>query len=156
MELTNDSQNLTFYAMLIGTDDKSHNIISNNKDPITFTDQNVVKLNVSDDNDGYLYNYSMQCLDSYYNMSYLNVSCESNLKISVIFYGYFFPLLFIITAVANSLIVVVLSRRNMASPTNSVLMGKWSFVFSSDIYFLHNLWGTFFFSKIIPLMDNGY
>lgn len=145
MELTNDSQNLTFYAMLIGTDDKSHSIISNNKDPITFTDQNVVKLNASDDNDAYLYNYSMQCLDSYYNMSYLNVSCESNLKISVIFYGYFFPLLFIITAVANSLIVVVLSKRNMASPTNSVLMGKWSFVFSGDIYFLHNLWGTFFF-----------
>lgn len=58
------------------------------------------------------------------NYSYLNVSCESNLQFSLILYGYFTPILLLVTMVANSLIVVVLSRRNMASPTNSVLMGK--------------------------------
>lgn len=135
MELTNDSQNLS-YAMLIGTDDKSLSINSNSINNVN-PDQNVMKLNVSDDNDAFMYNYSMQCLDSYYNMSYLNVSCESNLRISVIFYGYFFPLLLLITVVANSLIVVVLSRRNMASPTNLVLMGKWNY---TDIYFIYTYW----------------
>lgn len=58
------------------------------------------------------------------NLTYLNVSCESNLPFSIILYGYFTPFLLLVTLIANSLIVVVLSRRNMASPTNSVLMGE--------------------------------
>lgn len=125
MELTNDSK--TLYAMLIGSDDNYDDNQENH---------NLIKSPNASENDSFMYNFSMQCLDSYYNMSYLNVSCESNLKFSVIFYGYFFPILLLITVVANSLIVVVLSRRNMASPTNSVLMGKWmillKFILSGD------------------------
>lgn len=116
MELTNEWQNSTLYAMLIS--DTSNSDHESNRLKVSSS-------NVSE-SDFYMYNnnYSMLCQDSYYNISYLNVSCESNLSISVIFYGYFFPILLLITVVANSLIVVVLSRRNMASPTNSVLMGK--------------------------------
>lgn len=58
------------------------------------------------------------------NYSYLNVSCDSELQYSVPLYGYCTPFLLLITMTANSLIVIVLSRRNMATPTNSVLMGK--------------------------------
>lgn len=58
------------------------------------------------------------------NMSYLNISCETNLNYSVPLYGIFTPILLVTTIVANTLIVLVLSKRNMATPTNLVLMGK--------------------------------
>lgn len=58
------------------------------------------------------------------NISYLNVSCETNLDWSVPLYGYCSPFLLFTTIMANTLIVLVLSKRNMATPTNSVLMGK--------------------------------
>lgn len=58
------------------------------------------------------------------NMSYLNISCETNLDYSVPLYGIFTPILLPTTIVANTLIVLVLSKRNMATPTNLVLMGK--------------------------------
>lgn len=58
------------------------------------------------------------------NFSYLNVSCEVILEYSVPLYGFCMPFLLFTTVTANSLIVVVLSKRNMATPTNSVLMGK--------------------------------
>lgn len=85
------------------------------------------------------------CHDHTANFSYLNVSCESNLQFSIILYGYFTPFLLLVTMVANSLIVVVLSRRNMASPTNSVLMGE----YKSATFFPMPLWSVFFsFFKI--------
>lgn len=80
--------------------------------------------NLTETGFGDLDNFTTYCHDHTGNFSYLNVSCESNLQFSVILYGYFTPFLLLVTLVANSLIVVVLSRRNMASPTNSVLMGK--------------------------------
>lgn len=58
------------------------------------------------------------------NMSYLNISCETNLDYSVPLYGIFTPILLLTTIVANTLIVLVLSKRNMATPTNLVLMGE--------------------------------
>lgn len=66
-----------------------------------------------------------QNLDFANNISYLNVSCETNLDWSVPLYGYCSPFLLFTTVLANTLIVLVLSKRNMATPTNSVLMGKW-------------------------------
>ncbi|CAO1419194.1 unnamed protein product [Diamesa tonsa] len=56
------------------------------------------------------------------NITYLNISCETQLSYSLPLYGYITPFLILITIIANSLIVIVLSRRNMSSPTNSVLL----------------------------------
>lgn len=58
------------------------------------------------------------------NITYLNISCETQLSYSLPLYGYITPFLILITIIANSLIVIVLSRRNMSSPTNSVLLGN--------------------------------
>lgn len=58
------------------------------------------------------------------NITYLNISCETQLSYSLPLYGYITPFLILITIIANSLIVIVLSRRNMFSPTNSVLLGN--------------------------------
>jgi hypothetical protein len=76
-----------------------------------------------------LYNSSLdggmyECMNMNENVTYFNVSCETILNYSVPLYGYITPILLLITMTANSLIVIVLSRRNMATPTNSVLMGK--------------------------------
>ncbi|XP_055530773.1 sex peptide receptor [Wyeomyia smithii] len=57
------------------------------------------------------------------NTSYLNVSCETILNYGIPLYGYCTPFFILITLTANSLIVIVLSKRSMASPTNFVLMG---------------------------------
>lgn len=66
------------------------------------------------------------CMNYNYNenISYLNVSCETILSYSVPLYGYCTPFLLLTTVTANTLIVLVLSKRNMATPTNLVLMGK--------------------------------
>lgn len=117
MDLYDEWQHSALYSVVNG-DDGYKDINSNNN----FSDDTTEFYNVSTF-DLYPSNFSF-CFDQYENISYLNVSCESNLRFSVILYGYFFPFLLLITIVANSLIVVVLSRRNMASPTNYVLMGK--------------------------------
>lgn len=56
------------------------------------------------------------------NLTFLNISSEVPLKYAVPLYGYVMPFLLIITIVANTLIVVVLSKRHMRTPTNVVLM----------------------------------
>lgn len=58
------------------------------------------------------------------NISYLNISCESDLSYSIPLYGYCSPFLLLTTVVANTLIILVLSKRTMSSPTNLVLMGE--------------------------------
>lgn len=63
------------------------------------------------------------------NVSYLNVTCETILNYSIPLYGFCMPFLLFITVTANSLIVLVLSKRNMATPTNMVLMGKFYFIY---------------------------
>lgn len=65
------------------------------------------------------------CLNVYENISYLNISCETILSYSVPLYGYCTPFLLLTTVTANTLIVLVLNKRNMATPTNLVLMGKY-------------------------------
>uniref|UniRef100_A0A499FUS2 G_PROTEIN_RECEP_F1_2 domain-containing protein n=1 Tax=Anopheles farauti TaxID=69004 RepID=A0A499FUS2_9DIPT len=67
------------------------------------------------------YNY-FDCVEYEGNTSYLNVSCETVLNYSIPLYGYCTPVLLLITLAANSLIVIVLKKRCMASPTNFVLM----------------------------------
>ncbi|CAG9572974.1 unnamed protein product [Danaus chrysippus] len=54
--------------------------------------------------------------------SYLNVTCEFPISYAEPMYGYIAPFLLATTIVANTLIVVVLSRRHMRTPTNVVLM----------------------------------
>lgn len=68
--------------------------------------------------------YYQSCMGMYGNVTYLNVSCETILNYSIPLYGYCTPIFILITLTANSLIVIVLSKRSMASPTNFVLMGK--------------------------------
>lgn len=55
-------------------------------------------------------------------LDYLNITTEMPITYAVPLYGYFLPFLLVITIVANSLIVVVLSKRHMRTPTNMVLM----------------------------------
>lgn len=55
-------------------------------------------------------------------LEYLNVTKELPIKYAQPLYGYFVPFLLIITIIANTLIVVVLSKRHMRTPTNVVLM----------------------------------
>ncbi|XP_030761975.1 sex peptide receptor-like [Sitophilus oryzae] len=54
--------------------------------------------------------------------TYINVTNEMPIAYAVPLYGYFMPILLVITIVANTLIVVVLSKRHMRTPTNIVLM----------------------------------
>lgn len=73
---------------------------------------------------GTLYNDYYNCMNHADNISYLNISCEFELEYATPLYGYCIPFLVLVTVTANLLIVCVLSRRNMATPTNSVLMGE--------------------------------
>lgn len=63
------------------------------------------------------------CMNYNGNITYLNVSCETILNYSVPLYGYCTPFLLMTTVTANTIIVLVLNKRNMATPTNLVLMG---------------------------------
>lgn len=64
------------------------------------------------------------CMNFNGNTTYLNISCETILNYSVPLYGYCTPFLLLTTVIANTIIVLVLNKRNMATPTNLVLMGK--------------------------------
>ncbi|KAJ8964785.1 hypothetical protein NQ314_004640 [Rhamnusium bicolor] len=56
------------------------------------------------------------------NLTYMNITEEMPIAYAVPLYGYIVPFLLVITIVANTLIVVVLSKRHMRTPTNVVLM----------------------------------
>ncbi|XP_015375732.1 PREDICTED: sex peptide receptor-like [Diuraphis noxia] len=53
---------------------------------------------------------------------YLNVTTEMPVRYARPMYGFVMPFLLLVTIVANTLIVVVLSKRHMRTPTNVVLM----------------------------------
>lgn len=53
---------------------------------------------------------------------YLNITTEFPIEYAIPLYGYIMPFLCIVTLVANTLVVVVLSKRHMRTPTNSVLL----------------------------------
>lgn len=63
-------------------------------------------------------NFTNNCMT----INYINVTCELPIDYAVLLYGYIMPFLLIITIIANTLIVVVLSKRHMRTPTNVVLM----------------------------------
>ncbi|KAF5286709.1 hypothetical protein FQA39_LY16192 [Lamprigera yunnana] len=54
--------------------------------------------------------------------NFVNITCELPINYAVPMYGYIMPFLLFITIIANTLIVVVLSKRHMRTPTNVVLM----------------------------------
>jgi len=53
---------------------------------------------------------------------FLNVTFELPIRYAQPMYGYVVPFLLVVTIIANRLIVVVLSKRHMCTPTNAVLM----------------------------------
>ncbi|XP_063227068.1 sex peptide receptor [Bacillus rossius redtenbacheri] len=59
---------------------------------------------------------------NYTYVNYLNVTCELPIRYAQPMYGYIVPFLLVVTIIANTLIVVVLSKRHMRTPTNAVLM----------------------------------
>lgn len=62
--------------------------------------------------------------DPFTNMTYMNLTCDAPVDYVVPLYGYCMPFLLIVTVLSNSLIVLILSKKNMSTPTNFVLMGK--------------------------------
>lgn len=67
---------------------------------------------------------SDECRQLEGNNSYWNLTCDSPLNYAQPLYGYCMPFLLFMTIISNSLIVLVLSKKSMATPTNFVLMGK--------------------------------
>lgn len=71
----------------------------------------------------YSFNYTLNfTFELNHTLDYLNVTKELPIKYAQPLYGYIVPFLLIITIIANTLIVVVLSKRHMRTPTNVVLM----------------------------------
>lgn len=63
----------------------------------------------------------------YDNVSAMNITAELNIYYALPLYGYIMPLLLVVTIVANTLIVMVLSKRHMRTPTNTVYMNTFHF-----------------------------
>lgn len=98
-------------------DSSSYFLISNTSSISTTTTTSLIFHQlVSTNNQSEEENEPPQVLD------YLNVTTEMPINYAVPLYGYILPFLLVITIVANTLIVVVLSKRHMRTPTNMVLM----------------------------------
>lgn len=54
--------------------------------------------------------------------SYLNITTLFPIRYAQVLFGYCMPFLFVIILIANTLIVIVLSKRHMRTPTNVVLL----------------------------------
>lgn len=93
-------------------------------------DDDLIDYNVDNTGGTTTHLMSPDCMNYNGNVSYLNVSCETILNYSVPLYGYCTPFLLLTTVTANTIIVLVLNKRNMATPTNLVLMGKYIFRFN--------------------------
>ncbi|XP_027221539.1 sex peptide receptor [Penaeus vannamei] len=82
-------------------------------------------LDNNDDNESYtLYNetYGNLSCSSNDSVFYINVTQQYPLELAMPLYGYAMPVLFLVTTIANTLILAVLGQRHMRSPTNAVLM----------------------------------
>lgn len=53
---------------------------------------------------------------------YMNITAELDIRYALPLYGYIMPFLVVVTIIANTLIVLVLSKKHMRTPTNIVLM----------------------------------
>ena len=56
------------------------------------------------------------------NLMILNITQQQPIEYAMIMFGYVMPFLLIITIIANTLIVLVLSQKSMITPTNLVLL----------------------------------
>uniref|UniRef100_A0A182JY91 G-protein coupled receptors family 1 profile domain-containing protein n=1 Tax=Anopheles christyi TaxID=43041 RepID=A0A182JY91_9DIPT len=90
-----------------------------NTTEINTSSSNTVHMNEFSNDSAYSY---YNCLASEGNTTYLNVSCETILNYSIPLYGYCIPILLLVTLAANSLIIIILNKKSMASPTNCILM----------------------------------
>ncbi len=52
----------------------------------------------------------------------MNITADLDIRYALPLYGYIMPFLVVVTLVANTLIVLVLSKKHMRTPTNLVLM----------------------------------
>lgn len=55
-------------------------------------------------------------------VKYLNITVDLDIRYALPLYGYIMPFLVVVTIIANTLIVLVLSKKHMRTPTNLVLM----------------------------------
>lgn len=55
-------------------------------------------------------------------LKYLNITTDLDIRYALPLYGYAMPFLVVVTIIANTLIVLVLSKKHMRTPTNLVLM----------------------------------
>ena len=53
---------------------------------------------------------------------YMNITADLDIRYALPLYGYIMPFLVVVTIIANTLIVLVLSKKHMRTPTNLVLM----------------------------------
>lgn len=87
-------------------------------------DTNVTRHGIMNFSDMYYGDERCQNFDFETNRSYWNVTCDAPVEYIVPLYGYSMPFLLITTVLSNSLIVLILSKKKMSTPTNFVLMGK--------------------------------
>ncbi|XP_054282472.1 sex peptide receptor-like [Macrosteles quadrilineatus] len=85
---------------------------------LSLTTEAAVNLNFSLED----WNLTSTTASSNRTLHYINVTSELPIEYAQPMYGYVMPFLLLITIVANTLIVVVLSKRHMRTPTNAVLM----------------------------------
>lgn len=104
----------------------STNDFRNTKEISVNSTELVTNLNETDYNlyDGDSVRETCHSFDIKAKLNYWNVTCDAPIEYVVPLYGYCMPFLLLITVLANSLIVLILRRKNMNSPTNFVLMGK--------------------------------
>ncbi|XP_073829438.1 G protein-coupled sex peptide receptor [Musca autumnalis] len=117
------------------------------------------------------YPFHCQDRDPLSNLSYWNLTCDTPVEYVVPLYGYCMPFLLIVTVLSNSFIVLILSKKNMSTPTNFVLMvmaicdmltvifpapGHWyMYSFGNHYKPLHPVslcWAYTIFNEIMPAM----
>ncbi|XP_065364020.1 sex peptide receptor [Calliphora vicina] len=81
------------------------------------------------------------------NHSYWNVTCDSPVEYIVPLYGYSMPFLLITTVLSNSLIVLILSKKKMSTPTNFVLMGMAIYDMLTVIFPAPGIWYMYTFGN---------
>lgn len=68
------------------------------------------------------YNDSMAAGPNASAAGFLNITADLDVRYAMPLYGYIMPFLVVVTMCANTLIVIVLSKKHMRTPTNFVLM----------------------------------
>lgn len=78
---------------------------------------------LSNNYDSLVSNLTPNKIMSSHEIPYLvNVTADVPIEYAMVMFGYIMPLLLILTIIANTLVVIVLSRKHMITPTNIVLL----------------------------------